>query len=88
MSCCKLQVHNLSGPVAVTDASGEPAHPGDLLMVEICNLGPLPGDEWGFTGTFDRENGGGHAFTNRNPAQICIMIAWHRLYAWPRTQFD
>jgi formamidase len=54
-----LQVHNLSGPVAVTDVSGEPAHPGDLLMVEICNLGPLPGDEWGFTGTFDRENGGG-----------------------------
>jgi hypothetical protein len=31
---------------------------GDLLMVELCNLGPLPGDEWGFTGTFDRENGG------------------------------
>lgn len=27
-------------------------------MVELCNLGPLPGDEWGFTGTFDRENGG------------------------------
>lgn len=22
-------------------------------------LGPLPGDEWGFTGTFDRDNGGG-----------------------------
>lgn len=30
---------------------------GDLLCVELCNLGPLPGDEWGFTGTFDRENG-------------------------------
>ena len=27
-------------------------------MVEILNLGPLEGDEWGFTGTFDRENGG------------------------------
>jgi hypothetical protein len=23
---------------------------GDLLMVELCQLGPLPGDEWGFTG--------------------------------------
>lgn len=33
--------------------------PGDLLVVEILNLGPLPGDEWGFTGIFDRENGGG-----------------------------
>lgn len=54
-----VQVHNLSGPVEVTDTKGEPAHPGDILVVEILNLGPLEGDEWGFTGTFDRENGGG-----------------------------
>lgn len=54
-------MHNLSGPIAVTDTKGEPAHPGDLLVVEILNLGPLEGDEWGFTGTFDRENGGAHA---------------------------
>lgn len=53
------QVHYLSGPIRVKDAAGQPARPGDLLMVELCNLGPLPGDEWGFTGTFDRENGGG-----------------------------
>ena len=53
-----VQVHNLSGPIAVSDTKGEPAHPGDLLVVEILNLGPLEGDEWGFTGTFDRENGG------------------------------
>jgi hypothetical protein len=32
--------------------------PGDLLVVEMLELGPLPGDEWGFTGTFDRDNGG------------------------------
>ena len=51
-------MHNLSGPIAVSDTKGEPAHPGDLLVVEILNLGPLEGDEWGFTGTFDRENGG------------------------------
>ncbi len=44
------QVHYLSGPIACNDAAGKPAHPGDLLCVEICNLGPLPGDEWGFTG--------------------------------------
>jgi len=32
---------------------------GDLLRVEILNLGPLDGDEWGFTGSFAKENGGG-----------------------------
>ncbi len=57
---CAAQVHNLSGPIEVTDTQGEPAHPGDLLVVEILNLGALEGDEWGFTGTFDRENGGRH----------------------------
>ena len=32
---------------------------GDLLKVEILNLGCLEGDEWGFTGSFAQENGGG-----------------------------
>jgi len=40
-------VHHLSGPIAVNDKEGKPAMPGDLLVVEICNLGALPGDEWG-----------------------------------------
>ncbi|CAN0863754.1 Putative formamidase C869.04 [Linum grandiflorum] len=52
-------VHHLSGPIRVVDEDGVAAKPGDLLVVEICNLGPLPGDEWGYTATFDRENGGG-----------------------------
>ncbi|KAI8470333.1 MAG: formamidase [Monoraphidium minutum] len=52
-------IHWLSGPIRVVDNEGEPAKPGDLLCVEICNLGPLPGDEWGYTGIFDRDNGGG-----------------------------
>jgi acetamidase/formamidase len=68
------QVHNLSGPIRVTDTSGLPAMPGDLLMVEICNLGPLPGDEWGFTGIFDRENGGGF-LTDHFPA--ASKAIWH-----------
>ncbi|XVF59296.1 hypothetical protein PTKIN_Ptkin07bG0264200 [Pterospermum kingtungense] len=51
-------VHYLSGPIRVVDKDGIPAMPGDLLAVEICNLGPLSGDEWGYTATFDRENGG------------------------------
>ncbi len=48
------QVHYLSGPIEV-----EGAEPGDLLKVEFLELGPLDGDEWGFTGTFAKENGGG-----------------------------
>ena len=55
--CAACKVHNLSGPVRVTDAEGKPAMPGDILVVEICDLGALEGDEWGFTGIFDRENG-------------------------------
>jgi formamidase len=48
------QVHYLSGPIEVANAE-----PGDLLKVELLNLGTLDGDEWGFTGTFAKENGGG-----------------------------
>lgn len=48
------QVHYLSGPIEIPTAQ-----PGDLLKVEILNLGTLDGDEWGFTGTFAKENGGG-----------------------------
>eukprot|EP00747_Dinoflagellata_sp_TGD_P149419 gnl/TRDRNA2_/TRDRNA2_177008_c0_seq9.p1 gnl/TRDRNA2_/TRDRNA2_177008_c0~~gnl/TRDRNA2_/TRDRNA2_177008_c0_seq9.p1 ORF type:complete len:452 (-),score=96.09 gnl/TRDRNA2_/TRDRNA2_177008_c0_seq9:90-1445(-) len=48
------QVHYLSGPIEVAGAK-----PGDLLKVDLLNLGPLEGDEWGFTGTFHKDNGGG-----------------------------
>jgi formamidase len=47
-------VHYLSGPVKV-----EGAEPGDLLLVEIVDIGALPDSEWGFTGIFAKENGGG-----------------------------
>ncbi|OEV05167.1 formamidase [Streptomyces oceani] len=54
-------VHPLSGPVSV-----EGAAPGDLLVVDILELGPTPqeqgpaaGQGWGYTGIFARENGGG-----------------------------
>jgi formamidase len=52
-----LQVHYLSGPVEV-----DGAEPGDLLKVKLLELGPLDGDEWGFTGTFAKENGGGKLY--------------------------
>lgn len=51
--------HHLSGPIRVEDGEGAPARPGDLLVVEIADIGPLQGHEWGFTGVFDVSNGGG-----------------------------
>lgn len=47
------QVHYLSGPVAVRGAQ-----PGDILVVDIIDIGPLPGHEWGYTCIFDKQNGG------------------------------
>ncbi|MFL5998260.1 MAG: formamidase [Streptomyces sp.] len=53
--------HMLSGPIAV-----EGAEPGDLLVVDILDLGPVPqadgegsGQGWGYTGVFAKDNGGG-----------------------------
>jgi formamidase len=53
--------HMLSGPIAV-----DGAEPGDLLVVDILDLGPIPqavgegsGAGWGYTGVFSRDNGGG-----------------------------
>jgi formamidase len=47
-------VHYLSGPVAVNGA-----RPGDLLVVDILDIGPLAGAEWGFTAILDRGTGPG-----------------------------
>lgn len=47
-------VHVLSGPIYVNGAQ-----PGDILVVDLLDIGALPGDEWGFTGIFAQENGGG-----------------------------
>ncbi|GFP47400.1 hypothetical protein MKANGN_12780 [Mycobacterium kansasii] len=55
-------VHCLSGPFAV-----DGAEPGDLLIVDILDLGPIPqedsgplaGQGWGYTGIFAKRNGGG-----------------------------
>ncbi|WP_457971557.1 formamidase [Arthrobacter sp. D1-17] len=57
-----LTVHKLSGPFAV-----EGAQPGDLLIVDILDVGPIPqedsgplaGQGWGYTGIFATNNGGG-----------------------------
>ena len=55
-------VHVLSGPIAV-----QGAQPGDLLVVDILDVGPIPqedsgpfaGQGWGYTGVFATDNGGG-----------------------------
>ncbi|KAJ6930232.1 formamidase-like isoform X2 [Populus alba x Populus x berolinensis] len=74
-------VHYLSGPIRVLDEEGKPAQPGDLLAVEICNLGPLPGDEWGFTASFDRENGGGF-LTDHFPCATKAIWYFEGIYAY------
>jgi formamidase len=48
------RVHYLSGPFGV-----DGAEPGDLLVVDINDVGALPESPWGFTGIFAKENGGG-----------------------------
>ncbi len=47
-------VHYLSGPIGV-----EGAEPGDLLVVEILDIGVFENNSWGFNGIFARQNGGG-----------------------------
>ena len=51
----------LSGPIGV-----QGAEPGDLLVIDILDLGPVPqevggapGQGWGYTGIFAKVNGGG-----------------------------
>ena len=53
--------HMLSGPIGI-----EGAEPGDLLIVDILDLGPVPqecgpvpGQGWGYTGIFAKTNAGG-----------------------------
>ncbi|MEH6388781.1 formamidase [Pseudomonas profundi] len=48
------KVHYLSGPVAV-----EGAEPGDLLVVDILDIGAFADQMWGFNGVFAKQNGGG-----------------------------
>jgi len=72
------QVHYLSGPIKF-----ENAEPGDLLKVEFVDLGPLEGDEWGFTGTFAKENGGGF-LTDHFPKATKAVWNFEGVYAQRR----
>ena len=48
------KIHYLSGPFEV-----QGAEPGDILVVEIQDVQPFQEQPWGFTGVFDKDNGGG-----------------------------
>jgi len=72
--------HTLSGPIGVNGAE-----PGDLLVVEILDMGPFPGPEteWGYTGIFSRDNGGGF-LTDRFPDAHKAIWDFRGLYATSR----
>ncbi|MBN2865102.1 MAG: acetamidase/formamidase family protein [Thiotrichales bacterium] len=61
------QVHFLSGPVGV-----EGAEPGDLLEVDILDIGTFEDSQWGFNGFFSKENGGGFLTDHFPEAQKTI----------------
>jgi formamidase len=70
--------HYLSGPIGVKGAE-----PGDLLVVDILDVGPWPEAPWGFTGIFDRKNGGG-LLTDFFPEARKACWDFHGVYATSR----
>lgn len=61
------QVHYLSGPIGVKGAE-----PGDLMVVEILDIGAKEEMEWGFNGFFSKKNGGGFLTEHFPEAQKSI----------------
>ncbi|MCG5217030.1 formamidase [Streptosporangium sp. KLBMP 9127] len=77
--------HVLSGPIGV-----EGAEPGDLLVVDILDLGPVPqqvgdapGQGWGYTGVFAKVNGGGY-LTDYFPDAYKAIWDFHGVVATSR----
>lgn len=61
------QVHYLSGPIGIKGAE-----PGDLLVVEILDIGAKEESQWGFNGFFSKQNGGGFLTEHFPEAQKSI----------------
>ncbi|RJE78975.1 formamidase [Paracoccus sp. JM45] len=61
------QVHYLSGPIGVKGAE-----PGDLLVVDILDIGAKEEMNWGFNGFFSKKNGGGFLTDHFPEAQKSI----------------
>ncbi|CAM5312293.1 Formamidase [Afipia felis] len=72
------KVHYLSGPFGV-----EGAEPGDLMVVDILDIGPIEGSEWGFNGLFDKNNGGGF-LTEHYPHAVKSCWDFHGVYTTSR----
>ncbi|RAL24249.1 formamidase [Thermoflavimicrobium daqui] len=72
------RVHVLSGPFWINGAE-----PGDLLVVDILDIGALPGAEWGFNGIFARENGGGF-LTEHYPEAAKSIWDFYGIYTTSR----
>ncbi|WP_053959848.1 formamidase [Sulfobacillus thermosulfidooxidans] len=70
------RTHMLSGPFAIKGAE-----PGDLLVVDILDIGSLEG--WGYTGIFAKENGGGF-LTDIFPEARKAIWDFHGIYATSR----
>jgi formamidase len=79
--------HMLSGPVEI-----EGAEPGDLLVIDILDLGPClppqekgpaPGQGWGYTGIFAKVNGGCF-LTDYFPEAAKAIWDFHGIYATSR----
>ena len=68
------KVHYLSGPFGV-----EGAEPGDLMVVDLLEIGYLPASPWGFTGIFAKENGGGFLVDHYPQARKAIW-KFHGMY--------
>lgn len=71
-------VHYLSGPVGVKGAE-----PGDLLVVDLLDIGAKDDSLWGFNGFFSKKNGGGFLTEHFPQAQKSIWD-FHGLYTTSR----
>jgi formamidase len=71
-------VHYLSGPVGVKGAE-----PGDLLVVDLLDIGAKDDSLWGFNGFFSKKNGGGFLTEHFPQAQKSIWD-FHGLYTSSR----
>ncbi|KAG8152478.1 formamidase [Burkholderia catarinensis] len=71
-------VHFLSGPVGVKGAE-----PGDLLVVDLLDIGAKPDSQWGFNGFFSKTNGGGF-LTDHFPSAQKSIWDFHGMYTSSR----
>lgn len=72
------RVHVLSGPIYVNGAE-----PGDLLIVDILDIGAFAHSEWGYNGIFARENGGSF-LVDYFPEAYKSIWDFHGIYATSR----